>query len=430
MAERNPRIAHSIDSLIFVNRNGKCCGYKQELISENISADLREFLLCAECKGISRKPRNWGGNRVCEICFPGHSMRKINKRAECKVALLNARCPLSEEGCSWEGRLGEIEGHMEECLKLRVERQLECGIPIERGTNEQDNGEVRPLKMKRCDYCNQEVQANEENRHKGKCQNHPDTEVPCPYKDLGCEEMVLRKDRSIHITENMTSHNKLMQMQIEQRNQLRNKNQKLERVNEQQENKNQQLERANQQQKNKNEKLERLNQQQENMNEKLERANEQQKNRNKELEIMSEQQENKNEELERLNEQQENKNQHLYRVNKQQKNKNEELGRVNEQQKIRNQQQQRVNEQQENKNQQLERANQQQKNKNEELGRVNEQQENRNQQLERANQQQKNKNEELGRVNEQQKNRIEQLERVNEELKNMSFWDSVCRYFK
>ena len=190
MAERNPRIPHSVESLLFVNRNGKYCGYKLELISDNIGADLREFLICAICSGISRKPRNWGGNRVCEICFPEHSMRKINKRAECKVALLNARCPLSEEGCSWEGRLGEIEGHMEECLKLRVERQLECGIPIERGTNEQDNGEVRPLKMKRCDYCNQEVKANEENRHKEKCQYHPDTEVPCPYKDIGCEEIV------------------------------------------------------------------------------------------------------------------------------------------------------------------------------------------------------------------------------------------------
>ena len=117
---------------------------------------------------------------------------------------------------------------------MRVEYQLECGILIERGTNEQDNSEVCPLKMKRWDYCNQEVKANEENQHKGKCQRHPDTEVSCPYKELGCEAIVLRKNMNTHITENMDSHNKLMQDQIKLLNQLRNKNEELDRANQQQ----------------------------------------------------------------------------------------------------------------------------------------------------------------------------------------------------
>ena len=154
MAERNPRIPHSIESLLFVKRNGKYCGYKLELISDNNSADLSEFLICTECKGISRKPRNWEGYRVCEMCVPGHSMRKINKRAENTVAFLNARCPLSEEGCGWEGKLKEIEEHLGECLKVRLECQWEYDISIETGSYEQDNREVCPLKMKRCDYCN------------------------------------------------------------------------------------------------------------------------------------------------------------------------------------------------------------------------------------------------------------------------------------
>ena len=228
MAERNPRIPHFIESLLFVNRNGKYCGYKQELISENISADRREFLVCAECSGIRRKPRNWGGNTVCAMCVPEHSMSEINRRAEYKVASLNARCPLSGEGCGWEGKLKEIEGHLEECL--------------------QDNWEVCQLKMKRCDYCNQEVKANEENRHKGKCQYHPDTEVPCPYKELGCEAIVLRKNMNTHISDNITNHNKLMQDKIKQLNQLRTKNQQLDRTNQQLANGIEEQERVNQQQ--------------------------------------------------------------------------------------------------------------------------------------------------------------------------------------
>ena len=247
MAERNPRIPHSIESLLFVNRNGKYCGYKQGLISDNIGADLREFLICAECEGISRRARQGGGNTVCELCVPEERIvpevllvdinpipvqyyGDIDKRVENKVAFLNARCPLSGEGCGWEGKLREIEQHMEECQKVRVECQLECGNVLERESIEQHNREICSLRIKRCDYCNEEVQANEENQHIVECQYHPDTEVPCPYKELGCEAIVLRKNMNTHITENMTDHHTLMLYQL---NQLRDKNKQQERVNQQ-----------------------------------------------------------------------------------------------------------------------------------------------------------------------------------------------------
>ena len=79
------------------------------------------------------------------------------------------------------------------------------------------------------------MQANEENPHIGQCQYNPDTEVPCPYKVLGCEAIVLRKNMNTHITENMTNHHTLMLYQL---NQLRNRNDQLEKVNELQKNKN------------------------------------------------------------------------------------------------------------------------------------------------------------------------------------------------
>ena len=433
MAERNPRIPHSIESLLFVNRDGKYCGYKLELISENISADLREFLICAECEGISRRARNWGGYTFCEMCvpeqriipevllvdidpIPGQYYGDIAKRAGNTVASLNAKCPLSGEGCGWEGRLREIEEHLGECLKVRLECQWEYDISIETGSYEQYNREVCPSKMKRCDYCKQEVQANEENRHKGKCQRHPDAEVPCPYKECGCEAIVLRKNRNTHLTENMTSHNKLMQDKINQLSQLRNKNQRLDRINQQQENRNEKQERVNEQQKNRNEKLERVNEQQNNRNEELERVNEQQKNRNEKQERVNQQQKVWSQQLERVNEQHKVWDQQLERVNEQQKNRNEKQERINEQQKVRNQQLERVNEQKKFWNQQLERVNEQQRIKNEELARVNEQQ--------------RIKNEELARVNEQQRVKNEEQERVNEQQKNMPFWDRVRSHFK
>ena len=115
---------------------------------------------------------------------------------------------------------------------------------------EQHNREICPLRIIQCIYCNQEIQANEENPHIGRCRNHPDTEVPRPYKELGCEVIVLRKNMNIHITENITNHQEIMLYQL---NQLRNRNDQLKRVNEQQKNKNVQQEKVNEQQRNKNE---------------------------------------------------------------------------------------------------------------------------------------------------------------------------------
>ena len=225
MAERNPQIPHSIESLLFVDRNGKYCGYKQELIRDNIGAEWKEFLICAEYKGISRKPRQRKGNTVCEMCVPEEhrNIGDIDERVESKVAFLNSRCLLSGEGCGWEGKLKEIEKHMEVCL--RVECQLKCGNVLERESFEQHNREVCPFKIIQCIYCKQEMQANEENPHIGICRNHPDTEVPCPYKELGCEAIVLRKNMNTHKTENITNHHTLMLYQL---NQLRNRNDQLE----------------------------------------------------------------------------------------------------------------------------------------------------------------------------------------------------------
>ena len=232
MAERNPRIPHSIQTLLYVERRGKYCGYKPELISDNISRDLREFLICSECKGISRRVRQGGGNTVCEMCVNGTG-RDIDERVENKVASLNSKCPLRGDGCGWEGKLGKIEQHMQDCSKMLVECQLKCGIRFERETTEQHNREICPLRMIECQYCKEEIQVKGENLHIGECVNHPDTEVPCPYKELGCDVITLRKNKDIHLTENMIGHQKLV---LDQLNQLRNRNQQLELLDEEQKN--------------------------------------------------------------------------------------------------------------------------------------------------------------------------------------------------
>ena len=136
------------------------------------------------------------------------------------------------------------------------------------------------------------MQANEENPHIGRCRNHPDTEVPCPYKELGYEAIVLRKNMNTHITENITNHHTLM---VDQLNQLRNRNDKLEKVNDQQRDKNQQQEKVNKQQRNKNVQQEKVKEQQRDKNVQQEKVKEQQRDKNQQQEKVNQQQEKVNE---------------------------------------------------------------------------------------------------------------------------------------
>ena len=287
MAERDPHVPQSIQSLLYVERNGNYCGYKPELISDGISSDWETFLICSECEGISRRPIQVYGNTLCEMCVTGKG-RNIDERIGNKVVSLKSVCPLSENGCEWTAVLGEIEQHMEVCQRMLVECQLKCGGVFERADTEQHNKETCPLRMIDCQYCEHQIQVKEENQHIGVCTNHPDTEVPCPYKELGCDVIMLRKEKDIHLTDSIIGHQKLM---LDQLNLLRERNKQLERLKEQQKNKNQEQETLNE--------IHKI------MYQEQETQNEQQDIRHQEQDKLNDEQKSTNQEQERVNQRQE-----------------------------------------------------------------------------------------------------------------------------
>ena len=221
MAERNPQIPHSIQHLLCVDRNGNYCGYKPELISDSISGDLREFLICSECKGICRRATQGRGKTVCKMCTTEKG-RDIDERIENKVASLNSKCPLSRNGCGWTGLLGAIETHMHGCSELLIECQLKCGTILRRENNTKHNKEACPMRMVKCQYCEREIQVQRQNQHVGECTDSPDTKVPCPYKELGCNATSPRGKMDRHQTEDIMHHQKLM---LDQLNQLKDRKQ-------------------------------------------------------------------------------------------------------------------------------------------------------------------------------------------------------------
>ena len=223
MATRNVLKTDSIDSLIYKGKRGDYRGYRRELLTEEAHDNIKNLIFCCKCVGVSRKPRLAEGKTFCTPCYKG-TLPAVDSRVDEIVLQLKSRCPLSTRGCDWSGQLGDIVQHMSMCVKLRVACVTGCGEVLERC---ETDGHLKkcPLRRERCEYCGEEVQASGANRHIALCPRHPDGEVSCPYKELGCDVLgIKRKDLDTHLADYSISHQKLMLREIHQ---LRSENNKL-----------------------------------------------------------------------------------------------------------------------------------------------------------------------------------------------------------
>ena len=207
--------ADFIPSLVYLNTLGEARGYRRDLLTEDTPHDMKEFIFCSRCNGISRKPQFYNGKTFCRTCAAGAN-GTLDVRVEEFVTRLKCRCPLSTRGCGWLGELGRIEKHLTDCGKLRIECEMGCGGVLER-CRRNNHQNICPKRVTKCDYCGQEVQASETNAHITLCQTHPDGEVTCPYKEMGCDVVgIKRKHLDAHLTENVLSHQNLLLREVNQ----------------------------------------------------------------------------------------------------------------------------------------------------------------------------------------------------------------------
>ena len=223
MAERNLLKADSIDSLIYKEKKGEFRGYRRDLLTEETPDNIKKIIFCCQCEGISRKPQLGDGKTFCTPCSKG-TRTPVDSRVDEIVLQLKSRCPLSTRGCDWLGQLGDIEQHMRVCEKLRIDCEIGCGEVLERWETDEHLKKC-PLRRERCELCGEEVEASKANRHIALCPIHPDGEVLCPYKELGCDLLrIQRKNLDTHLADNSIGHQKLLLKEI---NQLRSENDKL-----------------------------------------------------------------------------------------------------------------------------------------------------------------------------------------------------------
>ncbi|XP_067830082.1 TNF receptor-associated factor 2-like isoform X2 [Heptranchias perlo] len=160
-------------------------------------------LLCSACRFLLIKPKQTEcGHRYCTACL--ENLFKTDNEADCSVCqkkILRSKvyvdraaendafstkiqCPAYQEGCDWTGSLRSYLDHMLMCGK-RKEQCPVCGT---------------------ADLTKADLEQHCDPQH-GSC---PNVKVPCPFKDVGCQEQPERRDLDAHLRDGQQAH--LLQM--------------------------------------------------------------------------------------------------------------------------------------------------------------------------------------------------------------------------
>ncbi len=224
-------------------------GYQCEFVES-----VRDYE-CPLCLHVTREPSltSCCGQHFCQACIQkiltdnkpcpfcnckGDSFTTLlDKKQRRRVLDLKVNCDKKADGCDWVCGLGELEQHLsEKCLLISVDCPYNCGEAIERrflGIHEVFKCPKRPHN---CDYCElegtyQDIQDDhlpvcpkypvecpnecgvaplERGQLEGHLRECPLAMVECELKELGCEELVQRKDADKHMEQAAQKHTKLM----------------------------------------------------------------------------------------------------------------------------------------------------------------------------------------------------------------------------
>ncbi len=175
-------------------------------------------------------------NKPCPFCKNNSFTVFFDKKQRRRLLDLKVYCDKNAAGCDWVDGLGELEQHLSmKCQFVSVDFLYSCGEAIERrflGIHEALKCPKRPHS---CDYCllkgtYQEIQDDhlpvcpkypvacpnecgvaplERGQLEGHLRECPLAMVECELKELGCEEVVQRKDVDKHMEQAAQKHLKL-----------------------------------------------------------------------------------------------------------------------------------------------------------------------------------------------------------------------------
>ena len=233
MASKIKNQSNNEDDILYVKRQKKdkfvYGGYKREYLAKNLSEMEEAFVICKICVGITRNASLYKEETTCFVC--SESPAKVNhvKMVQTAVNQLEIKCPLLSK-CDWSGKLFEAKEHLKNCRTFLIQCDL-CKDVFSRSERELHETEQCPLRIVKCQYCNQDKTAiyfplhfkdcsefpiycpnecgaefprRELSKHRSECELEV---VTCPYKEYGCKaESMLRRDLLAHKKGNIVEH--------------------------------------------------------------------------------------------------------------------------------------------------------------------------------------------------------------------------------
>ena len=176
-------------------------------------------------------------NKPCPCCKENSFTTLLDKKQKRKVLSLKVYCKKRAKECQWVGGLGELENHLcENCQFVKVNCPNNCGLAIQRRLVAKHQANNCLNRSHSCQYCQlkatyKEIQDDHLHvfpKYPVSCLNEcgvsplerdqledhfrecPLQLVECEFREMGCEEMVKRKDLVRHMEEGTQKHQTLM----------------------------------------------------------------------------------------------------------------------------------------------------------------------------------------------------------------------------
>ena len=157
MASRIENEPDNADNVLYVKRQKKdrsvYGGYKREYLAKNLTEMEEGFVICKICVGITRNASLYKEETTCKICSESPADANHVKLVQTAVNQLEIKCPVLRR-CNWSGKLSEAEGHLKNCGTFLIQCNL-CKEVFSRSERERHVTEQCPLRIVKCQYCNQ-----------------------------------------------------------------------------------------------------------------------------------------------------------------------------------------------------------------------------------------------------------------------------------
>ncbi|KAI6653408.1 TNF receptor-associated factor 4-like [Oopsacas minuta] len=180
MASKANILPDDTSELLFVKRSKvgvvHYCGYRREILLQNLNSVEEEFLMCKICLGVMRDAVSCrDGETSCSVCCTSPLQSHSVNTVQISISKLIVKCPLFRD-CSWNGKFSEVREHLEICEFFRVECS-KCKEIFERQETDKHNNIICPMREIECVYCSKMQIFLEMDKHLNVCREFP---ILCP----------------------------------------------------------------------------------------------------------------------------------------------------------------------------------------------------------------------------------------------------------